>query len=203
MAGFGPVYATCVLRPFAEHLIAAVGGVAGRSVMVVPGDAGTLGSEIRRLRGSPSDTGADMALALGTLGVAGWPATTLGRMDRAVGSGAIAAVHFTQTSAHELIAQAALGSVHAAAPDPSLVRISPSAIEGFTVTTIRDVARFDSPRQFYAALIAERNADAGLDAVQRRRILEYCTRELASVTAFDDTVRLPIEALLLVRPALV
>lgn len=64
---------------------------------------------------------------------------------------------------------------------------------GFVRSELRDVARFDGPQQFWQAMVAGRPVAAEVDAAPRDEILGG----LAPWRAADDTMRIPVSALLL------
>lgn len=201
MTGYGLTYANRVLAPFAEQLVIALGNVSGRCVYVVDGDCGVLTGELLG-RGvtvtAKTDPGSsELAVAVGTLGIEAAPADTLAAMRAITKGGVVAAVHFTAAAVHEAIAAAALETVGTSVPDLGLTPVAPVPA-GCTVTPVFDIARFDSARQFYAALIGERNLDTGLSEVQRRHVLEHCITALQDSTTFDNTILLPVEAELFV-----
>ena len=100
----------------------------------------------------------------------------------------LARIELTAGSVSERIAAAAIAVAQKSSADP--VEGQPSRSD----EVIHDVARFESSRQFYAAVIAERGLDMGLSQEARETARSYCRQALQPYAAADDTLCVPLEA---------
>jgi SAM-dependent methyltransferase len=163
-----------------------------------------------------------VATSLFALAHAPDPAAALAELIRVLepgGAGRLACAAWSEPDAapHEGVLQAALGEVTGGIPDglrravqlgapeaaEQLLAATPGAA-GVQVVRIHDVVRFDGPGHYWAAMVTERpmaTAVAALPGAVAAAVRERATALLAPYSAADGTLRIPAEAVVLVRTA--
>jgi SAM-dependent methyltransferase len=166
--------------------------------------------------------GAQVATSLFALAHAPGPGAALAELVRVVaprGVGRLACAAWSEPDAapHEGILQAALREVTGRVPDalaralqlgypeaPEQLVATTSGAAGVQVVRIHDVVRFDGAAHYWAAMVTERPIAKAVAALPERTaaaVRERATQLLAPYAAADGTLRIPTEAVVIVRSA--
>ena len=209
MVGYGPQYARAVLRPLAEQVAAAIGD--DTAVRVLDGDCGELAAALRAAAWwrrvdvvQRFDDVAGSGVMFASLCTVGDDASMLLRVREPPRRNAVIVAAWDSASppAHEraLLEAMRAGGRDAAPLQRFFTSVEPLRDEGFTVTALADVARFDSVAHCWNALALERADTLQLGSLSREvlgALQDELARRLQPYSAADGTLRIPFTAGLL------